>query len=60
MVSEENQGFESDDDDEEESIFDKCFRDALMNCMTPLHVAAALGNDCIALYFVTHGADVNY
>ena len=60
MVSEENQGYDSDEDDEEESIFDKCFREALMNCMTPLHVAAALGNDDIALYLVSHGANVNF
>ena len=30
-----------------------------MNCMTPLHVSAALGNDEIAIYLVANGADVN-
>ena len=48
-----------DSDDDQESVFDQCFRDALMNCMTPLHVASALGNDVIALYLVANGADVN-
>ena len=30
-----------------------------MNCMTPLHVSAALGNDEMAIYLVANGADVN-
>ena len=57
LISEENQMMDS--DDEEESVFDMCFRDALMNCMTPLHVAAALGNDDLAPYLIEHGANVN-
>ena len=30
-----------------------------MNCMTPLHAAATLGFDEIALYLVEKGAEVN-
>lgn len=33
--------------------------EAFMNCMTPLHVAATLGYDDMALYLVGAGADVN-
>ena len=34
--------------------------EAFMNCMTPLHVAAALGYDELALYLIEKGADVNF
>ena len=30
-----------------------------MNCMTPLHLAATLGYDDMALYLIGAGADVN-
>ena len=30
-----------------------------MNCMTPLHLAATLGYDEIALYLIENGAEVN-
>ena len=33
--------------------------EAFMNCMTPLHVAATLGYDEIALTLIENGADVN-
>ena len=46
-------------DDDYESVGEKCFMEAFMNCMTPLHVAATLGYDEMALYLVGAGADVN-
>lgn len=39
-------------DDEYDSVQEKCFMEAFMNCMTPLHVASTLGYDEIALYLV--------
>ena len=54
LVKEEDQG-----DDECDSIMEKCFMEAFMNCMTPLHLAATLGYDEMALYLIEHGADVS-
>lgn len=56
LVKEEEQ---NDDDDECESVQEKCFMEAFMNCMTPLMVAATLGYDEMALYLVEKGASVN-
>lgn len=42
-----------------DSVHEKCFMEAFMNCMTPLHLAAVLGYDEISLYLVEKGADVN-
>ena len=56
LVKEEEQ---HENEDESESIQEKCFMDAFMNCMTPLMVAATLGYDDIALYLIEHGANVN-
>ena len=57
LVKEEEQAETRDED--YDSIQEKCFMEAFTNCMTPLHVAAALGYDEMALYLVEHGADVN-
>lgn len=57
LVKEEDQDAANDDD--YESIQEKCFMEAFMNCMTPLHLAATLGYDDIALYLIGAGADVN-
>jgi ankyrin repeat protein len=57
LVKEEEQ-VESKDEDFD-SIQEKCFMEAFMNCMTPLHVAATLGYDEIALYLIDRGADVD-
>lgn len=57
LVKEEEQTDAKDEDFD--SIPEKCFMEAFMNCMTPLHVAATLGYDEIALYLVEHGADVD-
>ena len=35
---------------EYESVYEQCFMEAYMQCMTPLHVAAVLGYDEIALF----------
>jgi len=43
---------EDDEEEEYESIQEKYFMEACKNCMTPLHVAAVLGYDDIALYLV--------
>ena len=51
---------QNEEEDESESIQEKCFMEAFMNCMTPLQVAATLGYDSIALYLVEKGADVNF
>ena len=51
---------QNEEDDESESIQEKCFMEAFMNCMTPLQVAATLGYDSIALYLVEKDADVNF
>ena len=51
---------EDDEEEEYESIQEKYFMEAFKNCMTPLHVAAVLGYDDIALYLVQEcGADPN-
>ena len=42
-----------------DSVHEKRFMEAFMNCMTPLHLAAVLGYDEISLYLVEKGADVN-
>ena len=41
---------EEEDDEEYESLQERYFMEAFKNCMTPLHVAAVLGYDDIALY----------
>ena len=46
-------------EEEYESVQEQCFMEAYMQCMTPLHVAAVLGYDEIALFLVENGADVN-
>ena len=46
-------------DAEYENVTEQCFMEAYMQCMTPLHVAAVLGFDDIALFLVENGADVN-
>lgn len=56
LVKEEDQNNE---EEEYDSIQEKCFMEAFMNCMTPLHVASTLGYDEIALYLIDHGADVD-
>ena len=50
---------EEGENEEFDSVHEKCFMEAFMNCMTPLHLASVLGYDEIALYLVEHGADVN-
>ena len=42
-----------------DSVQEKCFMEAFMNCMTPLHVASVLGYDEIALFLIEKGADAN-
>ena len=58
LVKEDEQAEATDED--YESVQEKCFMEAFMNCVTPLHVAATLGYDEIALYLITNGAEVNY
>ena len=57
LVKEEEQSEATDED--YESVSEKCFMEAFMNCLTPLHVAATLGYDEIALYLIANGAEVN-
>lgn len=54
LVKEDDQSDANDED--YESVQEKCFMEAFMNCMTPLHVAATLGYDEIALYLIENGA----
>lgn len=57
LVKEEEQAEATDED--YESVSEKCFMEAFMNCITPLHVAATLGYDEIALFLIANGAEVN-
>ncbi len=55
----ENEQNETYDNEEYDSIQEKCFMEAFMNCMTPLMAAATLGFDDIALFLIENGANVN-
>ena len=46
-------------EDEYDSVHERYFMEAFMNCMTPLHLASVLGYDEMAIYLIEHGADVN-
>ena len=50
LVKEEEQ--QETNDEEYESVQEKCFMEAFMNCMTPLMVASTLGQDDIALFLI--------
>ena len=63
LVKEEDQSDAADEQqsNEEESVAEKCFMEAFMNCCTPLHVASVLGYDEIANLLLTDGqAGVDY
>ena len=44
-MKENEQLAESEEQDEEQNIMEKCFMEAFMNCSTPLMMASVLGYD---------------